>query len=356
LLESFRNAETYLAQVKAVFDRAGLPNELCNLALLESGFNPFAYSRAGAAGIWQFMESTGRLLGLQVNWWLDERRDPEKSTRAAAVYLKRLYQVFGSWPLAIAAYNAGEAKVLRALRSRPQADIWSLPLPRESRHLVSAFMAVTLIAADPEAYLFPSIGEDSPSYIKMPLDSCTDLTVIARACDTNLEEILALNPELNWGCTPPDRTDYEVRLPVKATYRFEEAFSKVAPEERVVWARHKIQKGDTLSRISRLYRVPIPMMAQMNHLSSPHSLRVGEDLLLPIPEGFRRWAAERRLFSRKGAWASFPPEIPRGYLVRKGDTLSAIARHYCVTVKELQEANGLKSRTMIRPGTHLRIP
>jgi membrane-bound lytic murein transglycosylase D len=356
LLQGFRNAEAYLDQVKGVFEKAGLPPELSNLAFLESGFNPFAYSRVGAAGIWQFMESTAKLFGLQVDWWVDERRDPEKSTQAAAIYLKRLHRILGSWPLAIAAYNAGEFKVLRTLRGRPHADLWSLPLPLETRRLLSAFMAVTLITKDPVAYSFPHILEDSPGYIKVMLDSCADLTVIAGACEATPEEILVLNPELNWGCTPPDRTDYEVRIPARAAHRFEEAFSGIPPEERIVWTRHRVQKGDTLMRVSRLHRVPMRMIAQMNHLSPPHSLRVGQELLLPVPQGFRSWAEERRLLPGQRAKASFGSRSLRVHVVRKGDTLHSIARHHGLTVKDLQQANRLKSRNLIRRGSRLLIP
>ncbi|MDH7501020.1 MAG: lytic transglycosylase domain-containing protein, partial [candidate division NC10 bacterium] len=251
LLTGIRNAEAHLAQIKEHFERAGLPPELSNLAFPESSFNPYAYSRVGAAGIWQLMESTARLLGLQVNWWVDERRDPEKSTQVAIRYLKELYRVFGAWPLAIAAYNAGEAKVRRALRERPRADLWSLRLPRETLHLVSAFLAVTLILQEPENYSFPAILEDSPRYTKVSLDSCTDVRVIARACEVAPEEILELNPELNWGCTPPDRESYEIRIPMMAACRFEEALSSIPPQERIVWTRHKVREGDTLFRISR---------------------------------------------------------------------------------------------------------
>ena len=360
LLEGFRKAEAYLAQVKAVFERMGLPADLCNLAFLESGFNPFAYSRAGAVGIWQFMESTARLFGLQVNWWVDERRDPEKSTRAAAAYLKQLYELFGSWPLAIAAYNTGEVKVLKALRGRPQSDFWSLHLPRETWRLVSGFMAVTLILREPEAYFFPPIQEDSPRYTKVAVDSCTDLRVIARACETSLEEIRALNPELNWGCTPPDRTHYEVRIPLEAKYSFSEAFSAIPSEERIAWTRHSVQKGETLSRIARRYRVPVPIIAQMNHLPSYQTLPAGKELLLPIPHGFRRGMAETHLAYlpslRRAEAASFSQESPRSYVVQRGDTLLQIARRHWVTVRELRQANGLGPQAVIRPGDRLRIP
>ena len=355
LLEGFRKAEAYLAPVKDVFEMVGLPADLSNLAFLESNFNPFAYSRVGAAGIWQFMESTARLFGLEINWWVDERRDPEKSTRAAATYLKQLYRVFRSWPLAIAAYNAGEVKVLEALRRSPKADVWSLRLPRETWHLVSDFMAVSLIVKDPEVYLFPPIQEDSPNYIKVAVDSCTDIRVIARACDISAEQILLLNPELNQGCTPPYRNHYEVRIPMEARYRFWDNFSAIPPEERIVWTRHTVKKGDTLFGISRRYRVPIPIIVQMNHLPSPRSLRIGRNLILPIPEGFRSWAAERPFLKRVGLFPTSKP-LASTHLVQKGDTVSTIALHHGVSPTALQRANGLGAQAAIRPGDRLRIP
>ncbi len=355
LLEGFRKAETYLAPVKVVFEMVGLPADLSNLAFLESNFNPFAYSRAGAAGIWQFMESTARLFGLEINWWVDERRDPEKSTKAAATYLKQLYRIFGSWPLAIAAYNAGEVKVLRALRGAPKADVWSLRLPRETWHLVSDFMAVTAIVKDPKVYLFPPIQEDSPNYVKVPVDSCTDIRVIARACGIRTEQILALNPELNQGCTPPYQNHYEVRIPMEAQYRFWENFSAISPEERVVWTRYTVQNGDTLSKIGSRYHVPVRIIVQMNHLPSPRSLAMGKDLILPIPEGFRSWAEERPFLKRT---AIFPTSKrpASAHVVQKGDTLSGIARDHGLSLKALQTANGLGARAAIQPGDRLHIP
>ncbi len=355
LLDGFRRSETYLAPVKVVFEMVGLPADLTNLAFLESNFNPFAYSRAGAAGIWQFMESTARLFGLEINWWVDERRDPEKSTRAAATYLKQLYRLFGSWPLAIAAYNAGEVKVLKALRGAPKGDVWSLHLPRETWHLVSDFMAVTVIVRDPEVYLFPPIQEDSPNYAKVPVDSCTDIRVIARACGIPTEQVLALNPELNQGCTPPYQSHYEVRIPMETQDRFWENFSAIPPEERIAWTRYTVRRGDTLSQIGRRYRVPVRLIVQMNRLPSPQSLAAGKDLILPIPEGFRSWAEERPFLKQT---AIFPTSKARAshHVVRKGDTLSGIARDHGLSLKALQAANGLGPQAAIQPGNRLYIP
>jgi len=364
LLKDIRKAEAYLAQVKTVFEKAGLPVELCNLAFIESGFDPHAYSRVGAVGFWQFMKETAKLFGLRVNWWVDERRDPEKSTHAATQYLKQLHRTFGSWPLAIAAYNAGEDRVLEAVRNRPQADFWSLQIPRESRELVSAFMAVTLILRDPETYYFPRIRENSPRYVRVPVDSCTDLRVIAKACNVPLGEILALNPELNWGCTPPDQSPYRVRIPAETKARFREVLSRIPPEDRIVWARHQVRKGDTLSQISKRYRVPIPMIVQMNHLPSFQSLPAGKDLLLPIPQGFRETVAvgaripAQQAETQQAETASSAENSTSHsvHVVQQGDTLSKIARSYGVSVKELLQTNGLQSSAVIQPGDRLRIP
>jgi membrane-bound lytic murein transglycosylase D len=293
LLKAFRNAEVYLEEVKRLFEQAGLPPELSYLAVLESAFDPFARSRSGAVGIWQFMESTARLFGLEINWWVDERRDPEKASLAAARYLRRLRRQFDSWPLAVAAYNAGEARVMKAIRARPTADIWTLPLPRETRLLLSAFVALTKILEEPAACAFPSLLEGSPAYAKVVVEACTDVTVIARACDTSPEEILNLNPELKQGCTPPDRELYELRIPLRALERFEEALSQIPPQERVIWARHRVRKGDSLSGVARRYGVPARIIAQLNELHPPYVLKAGMELCLPIPQEFRRWAKGR---------------------------------------------------------------
>jgi len=212
IAEALERSGPYLSLMRQIFAEKGLPQDLVNLAYIESSFKLYAYSPARAVGIWQFMKGTGRKYGLKRNWWVDERRDPVKATGAAAAYLSDLYAMFESWPLAIAAYNAGEGKVLRAIRRQKTTDFWKLRLPRETKFHVPAFMAMTVIAKDPEAYGFARPKEGPWQVDQVTLPQATDLRLLARAAGVSTEELRHLNPELRRLVTPPQE-GYLLNLP-----------------------------------------------------------------------------------------------------------------------------------------------
>lgn len=282
----------YIDLMKEILVQNGLPKELVFLPLIESGFNTNAYSRSRAVGPWQFIASTARKYGLTINWWIDERRDPIKSTEAAARYLKDLYDMFNSWHLAMAAYNAGEGKVLRALRKTRTDDHWTLLqkkgyLKRETREYVPKFIAASLIALEPEKYGFEDIEFYEPvNFTEVEIESPVDLEVIAKAAETDLEVIRLLNPELKRWCTPPDQPTYRIRIPADKKERFLQNLELIPKEERYSYRIHRVKRGETLTKIAKKYRVPESVLYALNPELKSSFLRPDTEIKLP-PEGFK---------------------------------------------------------------------
>ena len=282
-------SEKYIPFMRNLLKENGLPEDLVYMALIESGFNPYAYSRSKASGPWQFIYLTGKRYGLRSNWWIDERRDPEKSTIAAAKYLKDLYDMFECWYLAAAGYNAGEGKIARAMKRYRTEDFWELTkyryLKRETKDYVPQMIAAALIAKDPEKYGFVDIEYQEPlRYDKVKVPEVTDLRLIAQASEVTLDEIKNLNPELSRWCTPPNFPDYEIKIPFGKKELFLENFENLSPGERFQFKTHKVRKGDTLSRIAKLYRVSLEPILEINRLNKKSRLSIGMHLLIPLPK------------------------------------------------------------------------
>jgi len=280
-------SEKYIHFMKSVLKEHGLPEDLVYLSLIESGFDPNAYSRAKAVGLWQFIYLTGKRYGLRSNWWVDERRDPEKSTIAAAKYLKDLYEMFACWYLAAAGYNAGEYKIINAIKRYKTEDFWKLTnyryLKRETKDYVPLMIAATLVAKDPEKYGFIDVEYQEPlRYEKVKVPELTDLSHIAKACETSLEEIKDLNPELRRGVTPPNETEYEIKIPFGKRDLFLENFEAMQPLEKFQFKTHLVKKGETLPRIAKLYRVDLEPLLEINHLSKTSPLSKETTLLIPL--------------------------------------------------------------------------
>lgn len=265
----------------------GLPEDLVYMALIESGFDPYAYSRSKAVGPWQFIDRTGKRYGLKVNWWVDERRDPEKSTIAAAKYLKDLYEMFACWYLAAAGYNAGEYKIIRAMKRYRTEDFWTLTkhqyLKRETKNYVPLMIAAAIVAKDPEKYGFAGIEYEEPlRYEKVKVRELTDLSHIAKACEISVEEIKDLNPELRRGVTPPNEPEYEIKIPFDKASLFAKNFEAMQPFEKFPFRTHTVKKGETLRGIAKLYRVDLEPLLEINYLNKTSALTKGTDLLIPI--------------------------------------------------------------------------
>ncbi len=279
----------YLDLMKGILKEKDVPEEIVFLSLIESGFNPFAYSPARAAGYWQFIASTAKRYGLEINWWRDERRDPVKSTEAAANYLKDLYDMFGSWNLAMAAYNAGEGKILKALNRTKTDDYWSLLntryIKRETKDYVPKFIAASLIANSPQNFGFEDLEYHPPlNYDEVTIESPVDLEVIAECAETTEEVIRGLNPELRRWCTPPDVPGYVLKIPEGKKDLFLKNLSQIPEEERFSIDIYKVKKGDTLKSISKKEGVPVQVILDLNSMEKIIPPKAGVKIYLP-PKG-----------------------------------------------------------------------
>jgi membrane-bound lytic murein transglycosylase D len=351
----------YIPLMKELLREKGLPEDLVYLALIESGCNPRAYSRRKAMGLWQFMYHTGKRYGLRVDWWIDERRDPVKSTIAAARHLKHLYDRFECWYLAAAGYNAGEGKILRAIKRYKTEDFWELTefpyLKRETKNFIPNMIAAALIAKNPEEYGFSDIACEEPirfETVKVP--DATDLRVIAEASESTYEELKRLNPELRRWCTPPNYPDYELKLPYGKREIFLRNFSTIPPSKRITFRRHVVRSGETLSHIALRYRTDIGAIMRMNGIGNKHWIRAGQSLIIPIrgSEGLAKGKMPERL-NQVGDLID-PGGRAFIYTVRQGDTLWEISRSAGVDVESLCRWNGIQNASRIYPGERLKIP
>jgi membrane-bound lytic murein transglycosylase D len=353
---ALRRSGRYSDSMRQILREEGLPDDLICLALIESGFNPYAYSRARAMGIWQFIPATGRRYGLVINWWIDERRDLEKSTLAAAHYLKNLHGLFEDWYLAAAAYNAGEGKLLRAIRKYDSTCFWDLSrhryLRRETKNYVPKFLAALTIAKDPERYGFGHVRPEAPLlYETVPVPDATDLAVVAKGCGKSLSLLNKLNPQLRRGCTPPDYPDYEVKIPLGTKDSFLAYYNQLDPNKRLTFRRHKIRRDETLSHIALQYGISVNSIVAMNRLKSRNAIREGKSLIIPLPASYPVTAHQTR--SRKPV--KLPDLSGQGYrrvvhVVERGDSLWLIANRYGVSTSSLRRWNRKHGSSRIRPG------
>ena len=279
----------YIELMKEILKEENIPEEIVFIPLIESGFSPYACSPASAVGYWQFIASTGKKYGLKINWWMDERRDPVKSTVAAANYFKDLYEMFGSWKLAMAAYNAGEGKILKALNRTNTDDYWSLLdtkyIRGETKDYVPKFIAASMIANSPQDFGFEDIEYHAPlNYDEVTVDSPVDLEVAADCAETDLKAIKELNPELRRWCTPPDVSEYTLRIPSGTKDTFLQNLSLIPKEERFSIERYKVKKGDTFKKISKKTGIPVQVILDLNALEKIIPLKSGMVVYIP-PKG-----------------------------------------------------------------------
>jgi membrane-bound lytic murein transglycosylase D len=345
-----RRSGRYESMIRPKLRAAGLPQDLLYLAVIESGMNPNAYSRARAVGLWQFIAGTARKYGLEVDYWVDERRDPVASTDAAIKYLSDLYDEFGSWYLAAAAYNAGEGRVRRGIARTGSHSYWDLVdarvLHRQTRNYVPKLIAAALIGHDPSRYGFDDIEPESRvAYDTVDVPDATSFDVIAKAAGVSEDAVDDLNPEYLRHVTPPHRTSV-VKVPVGHAERFASAYAQIPAAKRVTWLVHTVTRGQTLSGIAARYGTSVRAILAANRGVSPRRLQIGERLVVPR-EGVR---APVHLASARASRPSGPSTV----VVRRGDTLWAIARRYNVSTRELMSWNGLRSAS-IHPGDRLEV-
>jgi membrane-bound lytic murein transglycosylase D len=361
----------YMPMIHRIFAEEGIPKDLAQIALIESSFLPHARSPVSAHGIWQFMPRTGRQYGLTANSVVDERSDPEKATRAAARYLAYLHELFDDWYLAMAAYNAGEGKVLRAMQRTGARDFWQLAaapgaIRPQTQNYVPAVIAATLIARNPVHYGFEVEYEAPLAYETVSLDRPVHLKHLASS-DATLDELKRLNPELKSALTPRQPEGYELKVPVGRRGDMQLAFAG-APTATfpVARRRHVVKRGETLARIAGRYRVSVKSLASANGLS--RRARVAKGRVLTIPGRARaevRYASvgkgkkgrvQKAVVASRGK-SKVPGRRAGGhYKVRSGDTLYRIAVKHGTTVARILAVNSLPSWTKIRPGDRIRIP
>ncbi len=346
----------------------GLPEDLVYLTLIESGLSNTAVSRARAVGMWQFMASTGKLYGLEVTPWVDERRDPFRATDAAARHLADLVGALGSVYLAAAAYNAGLGRVRRSIVKLPgdvpealsDQTFFDLAernyLRRETRDYVPKLIAAALIAKQPARYGFMGIEPLQPLvFDEIVVPDATGLDVVARLSDTTLAAIVELNPHFLRRVTPPGR-EVVVRVPRGRGETVAVRYAGLPASDRVTFAEHLVKRGETLSQIARSYRVSVPLITGANPGLRPRSLRVGQRVFIPL--------SGRSAPSTALASAAAPEvrrtaaTLPAGatHRVRAGETLSAISRRYGVPLSRLLHVNDLGTDSVIKPGDRIRIP
>lgn len=350
-------AAPYLYHIVEEIELRGMPMELALLPIVESAYQPFAYSPSRAAGLWQFIPGTARRYGLKINWWYDGRRDVIAATDAALNYLQYLYDEFDDWLLAVAAYNAGEGTVHRAIkkaRARGKAtDFWSLPLPRETRHYVPRLLAVAAIIEKPDHFGVALHHIPNEPYLELvDTGSQIDLALVEKLADVSIETIYRLNPGLNQWATDPDGP-HHIALPVERAEQFKEALAQQPDETRVKWQRHKIQTGENLGRIAEQYNTQVAVLQRVNNLQGS-MIRAGHELLIPVavknPDSYVL-SMDQRLsrVQRSGEGQKLI------YKVRRGDSLWKIASDFDVNIAQLMRWNSLAKNEVIKPGRRLII-
>ena len=335
-----RRKGKYDDMIARVLREEGVPQDLIYLAQAESAFQPLALSRAGARGIWQFVQWRGNEYGLKRTWWVDERMDPEKATRAAAQHLRDLYGLFGDWYLAIAAYNCGPGNVQKGVERTGYADFWELykrnVLPRETKNYVPIILALTLIAKDAAHYGISVDPEQEVETDAVKPGRAIDLRLVAETIDVDVATLRTLNPSLLRMATPDD-SGFVLHLPKGTAGTFSAEIADIPADKWVSWRRHRVESGETLTSIAKKYRVTPGAIAAANDLEAGTGVEAGEKLIIP---------AARPVEETKSRLVR--------YRVRRGDTLGGIADQFSVTGEDLRKWNGLKGGKVSR-GMVLRI-
>ncbi len=330
----------YKELILPILEEYDLPEELIVVSMIESGFDPKAVSKAKAVGLWQFMYSTGKQYGLKRNWYIDERQDPVKSTRAAAKYFVDLYDEFEDWYLVLAAYNTGPGRLNRALNLHETSDYWQLySLPKDTKNYIPYYLSSAIILKNPEKYGF-KIPKVSPlKFDIVTIEKSADLSVIAKSADTKVSTIKKLNPELRQPATPSNGP-YVLNIPLGKKDSFYEKFNKIPDDEKfaVQNVEHRVKKGENLISIASKYRVLVADLQTINNISNKDFLSIGQRLKIPV---------------KGGLYSNYPEKVI--YKVRSGDTLGHIAEEYNTRASEIRKWNNMGGSSLIRPGQKLTL-
>lgn len=345
---SLNRKTAYDSLISAALAENGLPKDLVYLALVESGFKVKAYSRAKASGMWQFIPETGKRYGLEVNFWVDMRRNPVLATDAAAKYLSRLYDEFGDWLLAMAAYNCGEGRVRRLIaemkadttRDTSQAiTYWDLALPKETMRYVPRILAAMVIGHFPQQYEMTVTQQHLPEYDTVTVFDSFSLEQVAKAIKVPEDTLRDLNMELVMWCTPPDKSSYVLRLPVGKRPAFVDNYDKMEKNNFSSWAHHKVRRGENLGMIARKYGISVSEIKQANNMKNS-KIRVGRNLLIPVKVKPRKSSGKK-------------PAKVKIYVAKLGDNVASVARMYGVSQESLRTWNSMSASAMIKSGDTL---
>lgn len=328
----------YREMMLPILAKEGIPQDLIYLAQAESGFHPLAVSRVGARGIWQFMASRGRGYGLHHSMWVDDRQDPEKSTRAAARHLKELYQQFGDWYLAMAAYDSGPGTVQAAVKRTGYADFWELyrrdVLPKETKNYVPIILAVTIMAKNPSQYGLDDVVMEKPvQYDTVTIDYPVDLRLVAETVNSTVSDLQDLNPSL-LRMTTPREGKFDLHLPTGTKEQYQTAIASIPPDMRLWWRYHTVHPGDTLASLAHEYHTTVKAISEKNHLDRGE-LETDAKLVIPIVPG-KHLTSDSATYARR---------ITR-YKVRKGDTIETVAENFGVSPQQLRRWNGIRGDSL----------
>jgi membrane-bound lytic murein transglycosylase D len=356
-------ARLYLYYIVEEVEKRGMPMEIALLPAIESAYKPQAYSRSRAAGLWQFIPSTGRIYGLEMNWWYDGRNDVMASTGAALDYLEKLHAQFNDWQLALAAYNCGERKIERLIQENQRkglpTDYSSLKkLPRETKNYVPKLMAMANIIADPAKYGLQIAAIPNTEYFaRVETDGQIDLGVVAKLTDMPVDELFMINPGYQRWITDPNGP-HALLVPADKKDALIEGLAKLSDEERVQWARHQVRRGDTMSRVAGRYNVTVESIRTANSMTNNH-LTTGQNLLIPVSANKLTAIPPAAIVKAANASvrreASDSERIKIVHRVRSGETLWSIAKKYRVYIHQLRDWNLLETEDTLRLGQRLFI-
>lgn len=347
----------YRPYIETELKKAGLPLDLVYLAMIESGFNPSAYSPAKACGLWQFIEATGSRYGLRIDSWVDERRNPEKATRAAIQYLSFLHEQFGDWYLAVAAYNAGEGKIDNAMKTHNAKDFWEIAVSNgifmETKRYVPKLIAAIIIARNPEKYGFADVPFKKPQeYETIRLPGGVSLEAVAASGNTSIKDLRSLNNELRKNQTPP-KNEYVLRVPSGSKDLIAANISKLRPVASTVYLTHTVKKGETLADICRTYNISRTTLLKANNL---RSAQLPKGLRLQIPS-----TATKYVLAKEGRQPGERPATQVAnqqtltHTLQSGETLSSLAKRYQVPVKDIMQWNNLSAQDKVRQGQKITL-
>jgi membrane-bound lytic murein transglycosylase D len=350
----------YRPMMYAKLDAAGLPRDLVYLSMIESGYATHAYSRAAAAGLWQFITPTAKEWGLRVDWWVDDRRDPAMATDAAIGFLSHLEKKTGHWYLAWAAYNGGPSRVSRAVKKHGTTDFWTLvekgSFPSETDNYVPKLIAAAIIGHNPELYGFTGIEYQAPLvYDEVTVGPNIGMEVLARCAGTSEADFQKLNPHLRRWALPPDGKSFKVRVPPGKAATFLATLDKIPPSERVAYQRHKVRKGETLGTIASKYGTSVSAIQSMNRVKNANRIYVGMELVIPTAGGAPPPAALASTSGRTSKKATKPKAKLVTHVVRKGEALGKIAERYRVSQKDLMRWNRISNANKVYVGQKLKV-